>query len=616
MIVKKITMFFVIMMAATISAAPAVTDVTAKQRYPWNGLVDITCTVSGISGTVNEFIVAAVNSGNVHYISRFWVVKNGINYVDHSVHTNGTYHLVWDSTADFDRQICSNMVMRVNIRSGVQLWENGPSWATTNIGADNSEDYGYYFWWGDTVGYKRENDKWVASNGWPMGSLTESIVPTYNMSIPTLQSQGWITADHVFVPAHDAAHVHWGGAWRMPTWQELGALNSNCDWTWTTRNGVNGYVVRGRGKYATDSIFLPCAGYGYGTSLYDAGSEGLYWSSVPRSESNRSAWAFYIRSSYHGRDGNYRYFGQSIRPVQDIIYMVTYSPGVNGSGEQQTITKTHGVVLMLKGATYTRDGYTQTGWATSEGGVKAYDLGASYTANVAVTLYPFWTVNSSVDQHDKVQLWADGPYWATTNIGADNPEDSGYYFWWGDTVGYKRENDKWVASDGSSSDYSFASTSTPTYGKSIDTLQSEGWIRANGVLVSEHDAAHVHWGGTWRMPTKQELDALQSNCDWTWMTMNGVNGYIVKGKGMYASASIFLPCVGFGYGTSLYNAGSQSYYWSSVPYSNPYSDSDPFWESYRYSWYFYFRSDKLATGYGDYYRVSGQPVRPVQEFTN
>ena len=37
---------------------------------------------------------------------------------------------------------------------GVQLWENGPLWATTNIGADSPTDVGYYFWWGDTLGYK------------------------------------------------------------------------------------------------------------------------------------------------------------------------------------------------------------------------------------------------------------------------------------------------------------------------------------------------------------------------------------------------------------------------------------------------------------------------------
>jgi hypothetical protein len=180
-----------------------------------------------------------------------------------------------------------------------------------------------------------------------------------------------------------------------------------------------------------------------------------------------------------------------------------------------------------------------------------------------MTIYARW---EPFDGHDKVQLWEGGPYWATTNIGAENPEDYGYYFWWGDTVGYKRENDKWVASDGSNSDYSFTSGNVPTYNKSISTLQSEGWITADGVLTHEHDAAHVHWGGNWRMPTKQELDDLNSKCNWTWTTMNGVNGYEVRGRGAYASNSIFLPCAGLGSDSSLVSARSNGFYWSSVPY--------------------------------------------------
>ena len=76
------------------------------------------------------------------------------------------------------------------------------------------------------------------------------------------------------------------------------------------------------------------------------------------------------------------------------IYTVTYNPGANGIGMQQTATKTHGVTLKLNGAIFTREGYTQTGWATSDGGEKVYNLSASYTANAAVSLYPFWTVNT------------------------------------------------------------------------------------------------------------------------------------------------------------------------------------------------------------------------------
>ena len=216
--------------------------------------------------------------------------------------------------------------------------------------------------------------------------------------------------------------------------------------------------------------------------------------------------------------------------------------------------------------------------------------------------YSEYSTTLHVDSHNKVQLWEGGPYWATTNIGAENPEDYGYYFWWGDVVGYKWENNAWVTSDGSSANFSFKGENTPTYGVHTDTLQSNGWITAENVLVSEHDAAHVHWGGDWRMPTEQELDDLNSNCDWTLTTENGVNGYLVRGRGDYASNSIFLPCAGVGNGNSLNSAGSYGTYWSSVP--RP---------VYSYAWYHGFDANDHGMDYDE--RYSGRSVRPVQGST-
>ena len=106
------------------------------------------------------------------------------------------------------------------------------------------------------------------------------------------------------------------------------------------------------------------------------------------------------------------------------------------------------------------------------------------------------------------------------------------------------------------------------------------------------------------MPTKQELDDLRSKCDCSWTTVNGVNGYEVRGRGNYASAGIFLPCAGRGYRTSLHDAGSYGGYWSSVPYSDDYYDD--------YSWSLYFDSGSLGTDYND--RDYGRSVRPVLGF--
>ncbi|MBR1837741.1 MAG: InlB B-repeat-containing protein, partial [Kiritimatiellae bacterium] len=285
----------------------------------------------------------------------------------------------------------------------------------------------------------------------------------------------------------------------------------------------------------------------------------------------------------------------------DSAVLIRFDPnGGSGDAVEQTIAL--GATVTLATPAFSKVGATFAGWAFSQGGDVVFAPGAAVRLAAArggvATLYAVWT--------DGVRLWEGGPVWSQTNIGAERPEDRGYYFWWGDTVGYRREGDAWIASDGSSQSFSFGSGNTPTYGKSVSTLQSEGWVVSkNGtyVLAPAHDAAQVHWGGSWRMPTKDELSALSSNCNWTRTTTNGVSGYLVRGRGDYASASIFLPAAGFGYGygTSLYYAGSRGYYWSSVP-SESYSDD---------AW-----SLNFYSGYHDLYdyscRYYGQSVRPVQ----
>ena len=142
-----------------------------------------------------------------------------------------------------------------------------------------------------------------------------------------------------------------------------------------------------------------------------------------------------------------------------------------------------------------------------------------------------------------VQLWENGPYWAECNVGASAPEESGYYFWWGDTVGYtySEKYQQWFSvKDGTgfafSSDPAMAG---PTYYKSVSALQSEGWIDASGNLAPEHDAATAHLGAQWRMPTRDEIEGLVSNCTTTWITTNGVYGRLVTGRGDYKNRSIF-----------------------------------------------------------------------------
>ena len=348
---SHMVMVCIFTLATTFAAEPTVTDVTAKQRYPWNGLVDITCKVTGIDGSTNglKFAVAAVipDSGNVRSVWNFWVVQNGKNLVSHKVHTNGTYRLVWDAQADLGTVVYSNMVTRVTVvetHGKVQLWEGGPYWSDTNIGAEEPWEYGYYFWWGDTVGYKWENNAWVASDGSLSNfSFGSSNTPTYGKSIATLKSEGWITADEVLAPEHDAAHVHWGGSWRMPTDAEFSALVSNCTTTWTTTNGVYGRLVTGKGAYANRSIFLPAAGYGEGSSLYSTGSCGYCNSSSstpdPDDLDDVSVWYLYFASLDFNRGSSPgHFFGHSVRPVQGFTESAVTQAGESAPYLLDTVT--------------------------------------------------------------------------------------------------------------------------------------------------------------------------------------------------------------------------------------------------------------------------------------
>ena len=218
---------------------------------------------------------------------------------------------VWDAGVDWPDNVNSNFVCTVSVEEqsdgdhgGVQLWEGGPYWAECNVGASKPEEYGLYFWWGDTVGHAGD---WY---------FDVNHCPTYGKSISELQALGYIDSTGNLAPAHDAARAHWGSPWRMPTDAEFAALISNCDTQWTTRNGVNGRLMKGRGAYSSKSIFLPAAGYGHRSYLDLLGLFGYYWSSTLNSGSSGSERFLYFNSGNFTRASITPYYGQSVRPVR------------------------------------------------------------------------------------------------------------------------------------------------------------------------------------------------------------------------------------------------------------------------------------------------------------
>ena len=201
------------------------------------------------------------------------------------------YPLAWEDYEEETNTINGHEYVDLGLPSGLL-------WATCNVGANSPEEYGNYYAWGETT---------------TKSDYSSSNCPTDGLSNSELQSQGYIDSNGNLTPQHDAATANWGGDWRMPTRAEQEELLNNCTWTWTTQNGVKGYKVTS--KVNSNYIFLPAAGRRYGSSLYNGGGDGDYWSSTPYGSYSIYAFYLYFDSSNHKMNDAYRFNGRSVRPV-------------------------------------------------------------------------------------------------------------------------------------------------------------------------------------------------------------------------------------------------------------------------------------------------------------
>ena len=167
--------------------------------------------------------------------------------------------------------------------------------------------------------------------------------------------------------------------------------------------------------------------------------------------------------------------------------------------------------------------------------------------------------------------------WATCIVGATSPEDYGHYFAWGETspkAEYTWEN-------------------SVTHGEQMSDISGN----------AQYDAATANWGGSWRMPTKEQMEELVEHCEWERTQVNGVNGAKVIGPN---GSCIFLPAAGYRYGSSLDGGGYLCNSWSSTPND----DYDLYYDLYAHCLYFSNGDEHVFWGYVRYY---GLPVRPITE---
>ena len=472
-------------------------------------------------------------------------------------------------------------------------------WATFNVGANKPEDYGDYFAWGETE--PKSTYSW-STYKWCNGSSTTLT------KYCTSSSNGTVDNKKTLELSDDAAYANWGGEWRTPTDAELTELRTQCTWTWTTQNGVNGYKVTGTNG---NSIFLPAAGYRSGSSLSGAGSYGYYWSSTLEISSSSLALNVGFNYSYVSSYHYDRYFGRSVRPVygpQVTVPTVTTSTVTQIT---ETTAMAGGNVTSDGGASVTERGVvysTSSNPTTASNKVASGSGTGAFTCNLTglqpnTTYYVrAYAVNSKGTSYGEEvsfttneKVFATPEYvdlglsvkWATFNVGANKPEDYGDYFAWGETEPkevYDWSTYKWC--NGSSSSLTKYCISS-----------SYGTVDNKTTLELSDDAARANLGGNWRMPTKAEQDELREQCTWTWTSQNGVKGYRVTGTN---GNSIFLPAAGFRVDSSLSDAGSYGYYWSGS------LDSD-YYAGFAYDLIF----SSSFVGWGSSFRCDGRSVRPV-----
>ena len=159
-----------------------------------------------------------------------------------------------------------------------------------------------------------------------------------------------------------------------------------------------------------------------------------------------------------------------------------------------------------------------------------------------------------------------GLKWAAMNVGAKHIEDDGLYFQWGDTQGYTMGQIYNKDKSFEAASYKFVDNNAHAF---IKYTTDDNKVK----LDLEDDAAHVHLGGSWRMPTTEEAKELINH---TFKEIKFVNGVIgtkfISAKDI--NKWIFIPYCGDARLNSIFHKYLRGYIWTSTAYCcNGFSDA-------------------------------------------
>ncbi|MBR5936460.1 MAG: Ig-like domain-containing protein [Bacteroidaceae bacterium] len=470
------------------------------------------------------------------------------------------------------------------------------NWATFNVGAHFPEEHGNYYAWGEIntkSSYTWSNYKW--NTGSNNTGFTKYCVDSY------YGDGGLVDYLTTLSTEDDAASNTWGGDWRMPSNDEIYELINNCTWVWTTYKDINGYLITSKIQgYTNNNIFLPVTGE-FADKLYDNTTEGYYWSNSLSPEGygkSSTSWGLRINKDYYTKSSYMRNEGFAIRAVTPSeTWLNNVSIALNYNSQTVVMRDSCDLIATVKHcndvinrkvtwsstnpsiATVSETGVV-TGITVGTTLITATCLGKTATCTITVTLPEPKYVDLGLSVN-----------WATFNIGSHFPEESGDYYAWGETE---------IISVSDWANYKYCNGTKKTLTK-YNTIKDYGTVDNVTVLSMVDDVAANVWGGNWRLPTKEEIEELINNCNWTWTTLNDIYGYVVKSTiSGYTDQMIFLPAAGYYYDSSHnLQVGNKGYYWSSSLYS----------EGPDLSWIIATGSNEIKTAKSE--RITGHSVRPV-----
>ena len=389
---------------------------------------------------------------------------------------------------------------------------------------------------------------------------------TVNMGTTEFRPFGW------YWTWTDAMDIKTTDGSRLATKAEWNELLDYCSWEWTEQDGKTGYLITSNIEgYRDRSIFLPASGWLQDGQLMRQHSYGSYWTSTPGVQpQGGSAYGFNFMSDGIEWHSENRYSEQSVRMVMPLSD--SEITGISVDKENITMSQhtTARLNVMADGRCNVNSAST---WKSSdENVVFVMDDGllvARKPGECVITVLAYGkdttcAVTVKPNEMEFVDLGL-GVLWATCNLGADKPEDSGDYYAWAEIE--TKDYFSW-------STYRYFSTFSGNRAY-LDKYTTEGntgfLLKADNLqrLEDIDDAASVLSGGEWHIPTAQDFEELIEKCNRKTVTVKGVMGMEFESKVPgFEGKKIFIPFSGYKIDDKTKGVGQEYSLWSSTAVEN------------------------------------------------